>query len=128
MIEERHLLAAGGAILLHDVIWPYARRDMYYQPETIPAEYRHPHAKQGIRYGKSALSADGGFNPDLCNASHEGGPRNGVLTAIEDFLKEYGDGYYFFSIEKEYGLGFLVKKMPRNTSSQSTCLRRNTLI
>jgi hypothetical protein len=48
MIEQKHLLSPGGAILLHDVIWPYARRDMYYQPEKIPAEFRHPHAKRGI--------------------------------------------------------------------------------
>ena len=115
MIAEKKLLAEGGAILLHDVIWPYARRDMYYQPDNIPAEYRHPHAKQGIRYGKSALSPDFGFNPDLFNASHEGGPRNGVLTAVEDFLKEYGHDYYFFSIEKEYGLGFLMRKNARKT-------------
>lgn len=110
MIEERKLLADGGAILLHDVIWPYARRDMYYLPETIPAEYRQPYAKQGIKYGKSRLSPNSGFNPDLCNATHEGGPRNGVLTAIEDFLKEHGQDYHFFAIEKEFGLGFLVRK------------------
>lgn len=113
MIEEKQLLAPGGAILLHDVIWPYARRDMYYQPEQIPSEYRHPHAKQGIRYGKSPLSAEGGFNPYLDNATHEGGPRNGVLTAIEDFLRGHEKDYYFFSIEKEYGLGFLIRKDAR---------------
>ncbi|MHB1619761.1 MAG: class I SAM-dependent methyltransferase [Sulfuricella sp.] len=110
VIEEKALLADGGAILLHDVSWPYARRDMYYQPETIPVEYRHPHAKQGIKYGKSTLSPDSGFNPDVYNATHEGGPRNGVLTAIEDFLKEHGQDYYFFTIEKEYGLCFLIRK------------------
>jgi len=110
MIEQKHLLSPGGAILLHDVIWPYARRDMYYQPEQIPAEFRHPHAKRGILYGKSELSDHGGFNVDFDNANHEGGPRNGVLTAIEDFLKEHGSDYYFFMIEKEYGLGFLIRR------------------
>jgi hypothetical protein len=32
LIHERQLLAKGGSILLHDVCWPYARRDMYYNP------------------------------------------------------------------------------------------------
>ncbi|RCW50889.1 hypothetical protein DFP97_10281 [Paenibacillus prosopidis] len=30
----------------------------------------------------------GGFNPTAHHAIHENGHRNGVLTAIEDFLKE----------------------------------------
>ena len=32
-IRRRDLLDRGGMIFLHDVGWPYGRRDMYYQPD-----------------------------------------------------------------------------------------------
>ncbi|HEV2864293.1 MAG TPA: class I SAM-dependent methyltransferase [Pyrinomonadaceae bacterium] len=69
-IEERGLLRQGGTIFFHDVSWPYGKRDMYYQPGLIPEEFIHP------------------FRRDGSNAVHEGGPRNGVLTAVEDFFND----------------------------------------
>jgi hypothetical protein len=74
-------------VICHDVCWPYGRRDLYYEPETIPAEYRHRWERAGIVPGEGGLQADRGLNPDLANAVHEGGPRNGVMTAIEDFVE-----------------------------------------
>jgi len=82
--------SAGQATPLavcHDVCWPYGRRDLYYDPETIPVEYRHHWERAGLVPGRSDLQADRGLNPDLANAIDEGGPRNGVLTAIEDFVE-----------------------------------------
>jgi hypothetical protein len=73
--------------ICHDVCWPYGRRDLYYDPETIPVDYRQPWERAGIMPGRSGLQADRGLNPDLANATTEGGPRNGVMTAIEDFVK-----------------------------------------
>ena len=32
---------------LHDIAWPAARRDMYYAPDQIPAEFRHLHDYDG---------------------------------------------------------------------------------
>ncbi|HXX46254.1 MAG TPA: class I SAM-dependent methyltransferase [Candidatus Acidoferrales bacterium] len=107
IIRERSLLRRGGMIFFHDVSWPYGRRDMYYQPDSIPAEYRHAYARKGMVPGESALSEDAGFNSVLCNATHEGGPRNGVLTAIEDFLGEHRGEYQFFSLPEWFGLGIL---------------------
>ncbi len=46
LIRERRLVRPGGFIFLHDVDWPYARRDLYYQPATIPPEFRHPFAQK----------------------------------------------------------------------------------
>lgn len=109
-IEERQLLTNGGTIFFHDVGWPYGRRDMYYQPETIPKEFRHPYAKKGIIYGRSELSSPEGENSGLFNAEEEGGEKNGVLTAIEDFLIERGNEYLLLRFTAEYGLGVLVKK------------------
>lgn len=108
VIAERDLLAPGGAIFLHDVRWPYARRDMYYDPATIPNEYIHAHAKQGIVKGRSELSNDSGHLQGLNNAQHEGGPRNGVLTAVEDFLEETPKRFSFIVSPVEYGLGVLI--------------------
>jgi hypothetical protein len=110
-IEEKGLLQNGGTIFLHDVYWPYARRDMYYLPQSIPQEFRHPYAQAGLIYGVPGLSQEpDAFNRDFFNALHEGGARNGVLTAIEDFLKTGHKNYYFFILREEYGLGILIKK------------------
>jgi len=107
LIRERSLLRRGGMIFFHDVSWPYGRRDMYYQPDTIPPEYRHNYARKGMMPGQSELAEDAGFNSVLCNATHEGGPRNGVLTAIEDFLSQHRSEYQFFCLTEWFGLGVL---------------------
>ena len=60
---------------------------MYYDPETIPAEFRQPWERAGIVPGRGRLRGDRGFNARVANATAEGGPRNGVMTAIEDFVQ-----------------------------------------
>lgn len=109
LIEERALIAEGGTIFFHDACWPYGRRDMYYQPERIPKEFVHPYAMKGIVYGQSELSSRSSVNAEYYNALYEGGPRNGVLTAIEDFLRESSGQYRFFRLKREFGLGVLHK-------------------
>ena len=42
-------------VLLHDVSWPYARRDLYYNPETIPTEFRNEYDRKGIIPGNTEL-------------------------------------------------------------------------
>ncbi len=85
-------------VFFHDIEWPYARRDLYYAPETIPAEYRHPYAKKGMIFGQSELADDEGFNAGLNNALHEGGPRNGIKTAIEDFIEQSDADFKFIEV------------------------------
>jgi hypothetical protein len=109
LIEERGLLRDGGAIFLHDVSWPYGRRDMYYQVNTIPAEFIQPNAKKGIVRGESKLSDSGGINAEVNNALFEGGSRNGVLTAVEDFMNLHPCKYKYLSSYREVGLGLLFK-------------------
>ena len=108
-IQDRNMIKQEGTIILHDVTWPYGRRDMYYQPETVPQEFKHPYAKMGILYGKSALDT-AGINSHHHNALYSGGPKNGILTAIEDFLKFSEQNYNFFYIKLQNGLGFLYRK------------------
>ena len=89
--EELRLIAerAGGAplplIAFHDVGWPHARRDTYYAPERIPEQHRQPLARDAlVAPGEPGLARAGLRFPWA--ASREGGPGNGVLTAIEDFI------------------------------------------
>jgi len=97
-------------ILLHDTEWPYGRRDMYYDKETIPAAYRHPSALRGLLPSKTGLEQIGGLNADLENALEEGGPRNGVRTAVEDFLKEEPDRWHWQALQGLHGLGILIPR------------------
>jgi hypothetical protein len=99
--------------ILHDVAWPTARRDMYYAPDTIPEPFRHPHSFDGGALpGRPDLVAGQGFRGmgQFAWAFHEGGPRNGVLTAVEDFLEEQhraGRELGFAEIPAVFGLGVL---------------------
>ena len=97
-------------VLLHDICWPYARRDLYYDPQAVPAEFRQPYQRKGMKPGQSELAEKGGYNSDLCNAISEGGPKNGVLTAVEDFLAETGGSMEFVKIPAFHGAGLLFPK------------------
>jgi hypothetical protein len=94
-------------VLFHDIGWPYGRRDMYYNPEQIPADCRQPCERKGVFPGISELQEHQGINPHLWNARHEGGPRNGVLTAIEDFLAQTRVSLTFINLPGYHGLGIL---------------------
>jgi Methyltransferase domain len=75
-------------LLFHDVCWPHGRRDDYFDYDAIPPDARHTQAgADGRLYpGDPGVRRDGLVYPR--SAAHEGGPRNGVLTAIEDFVAE----------------------------------------
>jgi SAM-dependent methyltransferase len=94
--EELRLIAerAGDQplplLLFHDVSWPHGRRDDYYDPELIPAEHRHPIAEGGGIFPGVPGTRPGGL-PYRGAAAQEGGPRNGVLTAVEDFVNARDD-------------------------------------
>lgn len=104
-------------VFVHDIGWPYGRRDLYYDPATIPEEYRHPYKRKGMLPNKAELQASGGMNLELCNAVGEGGPRNGVLTAVEDYLAGSALDFRFLNLPLYYGLGILVteQRLTENT-------------
>lgn len=95
-------------VMLHDVEWPYGRRDLYSNPDLIPAEHRRPWARHGIVWGQSALGDNGGLNAAGANAIEEGGPGNGVLTAVEDFLAETGGELSLQLIPGFHGLALIA--------------------
>jgi hypothetical protein len=124
LIREHGLLRKGGMIFFHDVDWPYGRRDMYYQPDTIPPEFRQEYQRKGIIRGQDRLESPGGLNQGFCNAVHEGGPRNGVLTAIEDFVAEHPSEYNIGRIKDQYGLGILQYRNKQTSENISFALLR----
>lgn len=109
LIEERceKLDQPFPLVMLHDIGWPCGRRDLYYDPTTVPPEHRQPYELKGLRPGVEGIVEEGGFFPQLY-ASREGGPRNGVLTAVEDFLERTKQQLELLKIPGLYGLGSLV--------------------
>ncbi len=96
-------------VTLHDVGWPYGRRDLYYDPDTIPESHRQPYRKLGLMPGEAKL-VQGGMNGELNNAIHHGTPRNGVRTAVEDFVAESELEWLTVYIPGFHGLGIAVAK------------------
>jgi Methyltransferase domain len=95
---------------LHDVDWPYGRRDMYHNPSSVPAEHRQEHAVGGVVPGRSEL-AEGqgqGLNSLMHNAVVEGTPHNGVRTAVEDFMSETDFELNWSSVPGFFGCGILL--------------------
>lgn len=112
LIEERARAEKRDlpVVVLHDVGWPYGRRDLYYDPSTIPAGERQPFRKGGMRPGHAELVDEGGLNPSFHNAVTEGGARNGVLTAVEDFVKDNERPVGLTVVPGIHDLGILYSK------------------
>ncbi|HEY8000459.1 MAG TPA: class I SAM-dependent methyltransferase [Solirubrobacterales bacterium] len=105
LIEARAPGPAMPLLMLHDIGWPLARRDGYYAPERIPAEHRQPLAHNTyLAPDEPATAADG--MPFACVAAREGGPRNGILTAVEDFLETHPE-LAFARVPAFFGFGVI---------------------
>lgn len=107
--EEIRLITAqvsdGPAplLLFHDVGWPHARRDDYYAPEQVPPEHRQPTVEGGGLFPGISDPRPGGL-PYKWPADHEGGPRNGVLTAVEDHVNS-AENLRLAIVPSFFGLG-----------------------
>ena len=88
LIAERTASNADLPLLmLHDVGWPHGRRDAYYDPSRIPDDQRQDLAAMPMVLPGEPDPVSAGLLL-LTSARREGGPRNGVLTAVEDFLAD----------------------------------------
>lgn len=95
-------------LVFHDVCWPHARRDSYYAPERIPAAHRQPLVEgAGLFPGEPGVMPGG--LPYPWAAEREGGKKNGVTTAIEDFIADRS-GLRFAVVPVFFGVGFLWEK------------------
>jgi hypothetical protein len=90
-------------LLFHDVCWPHGRRDAYFAPDEIPEEHRQPMAEGATLFPGVEGTRTGGL-PYRFAAEAEGGLRNGVLTAVEDFVGSRDD-VRFAIVPVFFGLG-----------------------
>ena len=97
-------------MVLHDVLWPYGRRDLYYNPPDIPDEHRQTWDRRGMSPHKKKLLQAGGLNAQLANAVEEGGPRNGVMTGLEDFIAEYDRPLRLIVLPIYFGLAIVAEE------------------
>jgi len=110
--ECQRAAADGSLAILHDVAWPCARRDQYYDPTAIPPEGLHPHTwDAGVVPGDPGTRPVGGMRGDgqFAYAEHEGGEENGVLTAVESVAADRGD-LELLVIPVVFGVGLLFPK------------------
>jgi hypothetical protein len=108
LIDERSAGAGLPLLLFHDVGWPHGRRDAYYVPEQIPDEYRETMVRGAHVFPSEPGLVAGGL-PYMWAAEREGGPRNGVLTAIEDFA-EGREGLRLALVPAFFGFGVLWRE------------------
>ncbi len=99
-------------VFMHDLGWPWGRRDLWYNPsERAPGSV--------LVEGKHSISLDDAATVPYANgielgavsavAEMEGGPKNGVMTALEDFLQSpEGEGWQFTWTPIFYGVGMLT--------------------
>jgi hypothetical protein len=117
---DRVAREAGNPALmfLHDVSWPCGRRDHYYAPEALPDGAVHPHSFELGQVPGIEEAVEGGFRGrgSFAIALREGGPRNGVLTAIEDFL-EGREELRFVHVPVIFGVGVVFDRTARYGSS-----------
>ncbi len=88
--------------------WPHGRRDDYYDPEQVPPEHRQPIAPGGGLYPGEPGIRPGGL-PYHWPAAREGGPRNGVRTAVEDFVSSR-EGLRLAIFPPFFGLGVVFRR------------------
>jgi hypothetical protein len=110
--EELRLISgkAGASsamplLLIHDIGWPHARRDTYYEPDRVPQANRQPLAHEVMVAPGEPGTASAGILFGAA-AAREGGARNGVLTAVEDFLAA-SEGLRLAIVPAFFGLGVL---------------------
>jgi hypothetical protein len=111
VLHELEAAFATGTPLaiLHDVGWPCARRDQYYAPHALPDDALMPYSyEKGRSPDSDELVEVGGFHGEFqfAVAEHEGGERNGVKTAVEDFLGRHPELDYR-QVDAVFGVGYV---------------------
>lgn len=103
-------------ILLHDMGWPYGRRDMYHNPSNIPPEGLQHYRKKGLLVDGSGIAEHGlGVNSETFHAEKEGGQKNGVRTAVEDALKNINPTPRLVLAPGFHGLGVIAPERAKKT-------------
>ncbi len=96
--------------LIHNTGWPYAFRDRYRDPGSIPETERHTYTEGGLTLSSAIPLEDCGISARSFHAIREGGPKNGVATAVEDFLGKSANTLLRYSIAGFHGLTILIPR------------------
>lgn len=99
-------------VVFHDLMWPWGRRDLYYQPTRLDAADRHADSEDGPTVWHDGLTPSGfvGLGAYTC-AQEAGGERNGVLTAVEDAVAAAADRSWELQvIPAVFGVGVLMRR------------------
>ena len=75
-------------------------------PRGVPATVR----ARGDAAGRKRLFPGSGLNPTMWNAELEGGPRNGVMTALDDFIAEHERPLRRLVLPIYFGLAIVVEE------------------
>lgn len=103
--------APDAVIALHDVLWPCARRDLYYEPSPLPADQRHEPCADGPTVWHDDVTPAGLVGLGAFTVARQaGGEGNGVLTAVEDVLTMFErDGWSFELVPAVFGMGLVLR-------------------
>jgi len=97
-------------VFVHHVGWPYGKRDVYCNPANIPPTFRQVWKKCGLKPESPELVKVGGLYPHRNHSVYEHNVRNGVLTAVEDFLDASELPLELTILPMFFGLGILVSE------------------
>ncbi len=115
--------APNAVVVTHDVLWPWARRDLYYEPSPLGADDRHDPTDDGPTVWHDEMTPAGFVGAgSFTAASHAGGERNGVLTAIEDGLSSTDEDWEFEIVPAVFGLGILFRTGDAQSDAMSRAL------
>lgn len=118
--------APDALVVLHDVLWPCGRRDFYYQPSPVEPQDAHPSTTDGPTVWHDELTPAGFVGDGAYTvAERAGGPRNGVLTAVEDALAEAPD-WRLEIVPAVFGFGVLARTGALGTDAVFEALRPYT--
>lgn len=101
--------APNALVAFHDVLWPCARRDQYYEPSALTADQRRPSSEDGPTVWHDSVTPSGFIGLGaFTSATEAGGDGNGVLTAIEDAIAGH-ENRLLAVVPAVFGLGLLLR-------------------
>lgn len=104
--------APDAVVVLHDLLWPCARRDLYYDRSSLPEELQRAASPDGPTVWHDDLTPAGFVGLGAyTTAVQAGGERNGVLTAVEDAITHADDERWRLAlVPAVFGMGVLIRE------------------
>lgn len=119
--------APGAVVVMHDLLWPCGRRDAYYEPSPLEGLDKHASGHEGPTVWHDHVTPAGFVGLGAYTWSeHAGGERNGVLTAVEDAIRESDDAWRLAVVPAVFGMGVLLRERSEQDSQLLCALRPYT--